>query len=291
MKKNYFFSISLLSLAIIFNGCSGTPKEDKKDDASADSSKTKLDTSKNMSYKIYSLPAPMQLPTSIRHLSEKFNEEYLHPSDITKPGAADYNKKALILGIFGVDMGYCSVYDQNQAAMNYMSKMARLSQDLNITGAFDANVISRLKASGGNKDSASFILLSSFYKARSFLKTNKREEIGYLIAAGSLIEGLHMTTSIVAKDKSKEAMELIGMQKSFLESTITLLNEYAASNEGIKNISDKLTDLKTVYDQVKVEMEPGDRPNIQKIKSVTISDEQLASITKKVDGMRKAALE
>lgn len=288
MKKIFFLFAYLCSTFIFFSACSGGQQENKKDELANDSVKT--DTSKKAVYKVYSLPAPMQIPTAIRNMSEKFNVEYLNPSDKQAPGNADNSKQAMLLGLYGVDMGYCQAYSQNQAVMNYMSKIARISEALNITGAFDPSVVKRMKSNISHPDSASYILLSSFNNARSFLKMNKREEMGYLIAAGSFIEGLHMTTAIANGGKSKNAMELLGQQKIFLENLVELMQAYT-SNEGIKKIFDNLSDLKVDYDKVIVETEPGDQPGVTKVKSVSITPEQLSSITRKTDDMRKTILE
>lgn len=171
-----------------------------------------------------------------------------------------------------------------------MSKIARLSQSLNITGAFDPNVVERLKKNVSTQDSASFILLSSFNNARNFLKVNKREEVGYLIAAGSFIEGLHMLISIAKDNKSKEIMDLVAEQKIFLYSVDDLL-KMNSHNEGIKNISDDFSELKGIYEKVIIEVVPGDKAGQQVVKSMTITDEQFASISTKVAEMRKSFLE
>ena len=288
MKKISFLCIILFCfIALLVSSCSGGTSESKKEETVVDSTSSKKDTAKQ-AFKVYSLPAPMQIPTAIRNLSAKFNEEYLKPSDNLKP-SGDNDREAFILGILGVDMGYCSVYGQNQAVMNYMSKIARLAQDINITGAFAPSVIERLKANVSHPDSASYILLSSFNNARNFLKENKREGTSYLIGGGSLIEGLHMTTSILKKQRSPDMLKLLGIQKFFLTDVDELLGMYS-TEENMKPFYSGIDDLKKLFDDVKVEMTGGDKKNKQEISNVVITDEQLAAITKRVDEIRASVL-
>jgi hypothetical protein len=282
--------IVFIALGLTLFACSGGNQENKKENSSSDTVNTTKDSSKPTALKVYTLPAPMQLPSLLHKLSAKFSQEFLKPSDNLKPGASDNKKEALILGMFGVDMGYCILYNQSQASMNYMSKMARLASDLNITGAFESSVVERLKTGVNNTDSATFILLNAFINARKFLSTNKREEVGYIIAAGSFIEGLHMLTSVAADNKSDEVRNLIGEQKMFLENITELLQNYS-NDEGIKAISDKLADLKKDFDMVKIETVKGEKEDQLVVKSITISDEQVKSITQKVSAMRKEILQ
>lgn len=109
MKIFNFLALYIFSFSAIFTGCSGGDNENKKDDIANDSVVSNADTSKQSDLLIYTLPAPMQIPTAIHKLNGKFKEEYLKPSDIQKPGTADKNKEAVLLGMYGVDLGYCSV--------------------------------------------------------------------------------------------------------------------------------------------------------------------------------------
>ncbi len=281
--KKYLFVLS----ALFIFGCSSEPKE-KAGRENADSAKK--DTAKTAMYKIYSLPAAMQIPTAIKGMKGNFSEEYLKPTNTKDVPASTNFSKAVNMGMYGIDMGYCLLYEQNQLAIKYVSRIARLADELKITGAFEANVIDRLKNQVANKDSASYLLLSSFNNARNFLRDNKRNEVGYLIAGGSFVEGLHLVSAMGKKNKSKEMTMLIGQQKLFLDNIVELLVNYE-SQADIKSFNDKLKDLKKVYDQVTIEYEPASDPSTQKIKDIRISDEQIASIAQKTEDIRQSLVQ
>jgi hypothetical protein len=186
-----------------------------------------------------------------------------------------------------VDFGYCLLYDQNQTAINYLGKISKLSGDLQITGAFESNVIKRLKDNLNNKDSASYILLSSYNNVRNFFKANKRDEAGYLIAGGSFIEGLHLSLSIYNKKPTPEMLNVIGQQKLFMDDLIDLLEPYTTDSE-IRLFNDNLKILKTDYDKITVNTSPSPADkNVNVVVSVEAAPEALASLLQKTETLRQ----
>jgi hypothetical protein len=137
MKRKIALStLILLTVSGLFiAGCGNSDKanDTNKNDSipgdtanSASSGKTEM--------RIYALPAQMQIPSALRDLKIKYSESILTPANTTTAVNAPQTKKAIVMGIFGVDMGYATVFDQNQAALNYFSKIARLAEDMQITG-------------------------------------------------------------------------------------------------------------------------------------------------------------
>ena len=280
---------SILALVSVLIASCGGEKENKTTETN--SNLTSDSTAKEQVYKIYSLPAPMQLPSAIRENTTKFSEEFLSPTNLKKTQGEGTNvKKAVLLGVYGVDLGYCLLFDQNQSSINYLSKIAKLSGDMQITGAFESSVVKRLKDNMNNKDSASYILLNSYNNARNFFKVNKREESGFLVAAGSFVEGLHLSLSINNKNSTKEMVNVIGQQKIFLDNLVELLETYSTQAE-IKSLSDDLKDLKASYDKITVNFVPSkDDPKVNNIGSVDAPADVLSSLLQKTEALRNKLL-
>lgn len=267
---------------LLFVGCGSDVKDNKTD-------KTITDTvaSDSTPLKIYSLPAPLQIPNAIKGFKTKYSETFLTP---TNTNEAKYNtnfQKAVNIGIYGIDMGYAMLFDQTQTAIDYFSRTARLSDELKILGAFDKKIIEDFRRNISNRDSAIYIVLSSFNNARSYLTSDNRKEIGLLISTGSFVEGLHLSTQIYKKEKSNEVVMLIGQQKLFLDNIVELLSAYN-EQEDIKNLNDKLVDLKKVYDSVNITYKATDNPNTREVEKVDITDEQLESISVKIAAIRES---
>ena len=273
----FFFT----AFSVLIASCGGESK-DKTDKTTNDT--VVMDT---VPLKIYSLPAPLQIPNAIKGFKTKYSESFLAP---TNTSTTKYNtnfQKAINLGIYGIDMGYAMLYDQTQTAIDYFSRTARLADELKVLGAFDKKIIEDFRRNTGNRDSAIYIVLSSFNNARDFLTKDNRKEIGLLISTGSFVEGLHLSTLIYKKEKSKEIIDLIGQQKLFLDNICELLYGYN-DQEDIKKLSNELMDLKKTYDEVKITYKPPTDPNTKEIESIEISEAQLDSISTKISAIRES---
>ncbi|MEW6468869.1 MAG: hypothetical protein AB1458_08095 [Bacteroidota bacterium] len=280
MKNRLFPILSALAAVIIYS-CGGEAKDPKTDKTDADT--LAADTTP---LKIYTLPAPLQIPNAIKGFKTKYSEEFLIPTNKSDIAYNTNFQKAVNIGIYGIDMGYAMLFDQTQTSIDYFSRTARLANDLNILGAFDKQVIEDFRRNIDNRDSAIYIVLSSFNNAHMFLKKDNRKEIGLLITAGSFVEGLHLSSSIYKKEKSKEVIDLIAQQKLFLDNIVELLYAYQDQQE-IKTLNEKLMDLKTVYDGVVITFKPGDKPHTNIVDKLEITEDQLAAIGTKVTAIRE----
>jgi len=233
---------------------------------------------------LYSLPAPMQIPSSIKEANPVFYKDILVPDK--NPGASFSSsfKKALNLGVFGVDMGYATVYEQGQTSINYLSNVVRLADELNITGSIDPQVVDQYKNNLTKKDTLSYLILKSFNDINTKLTESNRNDIAILILTGSFIEGVHLTTAIYAKQKSPVIANLIGQQKLFLDNILEILPQYN-SDEEIKNLNTQLAELKPVYDSIQFKVSQKDETT-KKIDDIDISDDQIAIITQKISSIR-----
>jgi hypothetical protein len=142
-----------------------------------------------------------------------------------------------------------------------------------------------------NRDSASYLLLSSFNNATDFLNKNNRKDVGLLVAAGSFIEGLYISTSVYKSDKSKEALNIIGMQKIFAGNLVELLSDYS-SQKDISDLSASLQEIQKSFEGITVTYTEGVVNGFMgEVKEVTATDEQINDLTQKVSDIRKQILQ
>src|SRR5690349_6947668 len=123
----------LLLILVILTACgSGNNKTDEQALLEA------LDTVKNQGPKIddavigdilQQIPSPLEISVLLKESGKKYNVTYLNsPDNISK-----YNnnyKKALNLGIYGTDLGYTNIYEQNQDGVKYMATIKGLADGL-----------------------------------------------------------------------------------------------------------------------------------------------------------------
>jgi hypothetical protein len=181
--------------------------------------------------------------------------------------------------------------------MSYLSSVQTLAGDLNIAGAFDREMLERLSANMGNRDSMLALTSEAFRHGDAYLKDNDRSEVASLILAGGWIEALYFATNVAADNKSPEVITRIGEQKQTLYNLITLIGQHTEGEESgdeITELYENLVDLQVSFDGIEytyVYEQPVNHPDkkltVVNCKSeVTISDEQLQDITERIRTIR-----
>ncbi len=280
-----FLSVSALFAA----GCSGDDTKDPDALPPIDSTQT---TILNVNGEIFSIPSPIQTAFLIKGSGAPYTKEILNPAN----KASDYStnfSKALNLGIYGADLGYVTIYDQNQDAIGYLNSAKKLADELGVSGAFDANTIERFAKNLGNKDSMLVLVGVAYRSSDAYLKNNDRSDVSGLVLAGGWLESLHFATNVYKAKPNEEVKRRIAEQKTSLQSLIKLLTQFYSQPEYTEFI-DNLNDLSTVFDGVEFKY-TYEKPTTDAEKKMTtitsksevnITPEQIESITQKVKSIR-----
>lgn len=280
----------LLSVsALLTAGCGGDDGKDPDALPPIDSTQT---TILNVNGEIFSIPSPIQTAFLIKGSGAAYSKEILNPSN----KASDYSTnfaKALNLGIYGADLGYVTIYDQNQDAIGYLNSAKKLADELGVSGAFDANTIERFAKNLGNKDSMLVLVGVAYRSSDAYLKNNDRSDVSGLVLAGGWLESLHFATNVYKAKPNEEVKRRIAEQKTSLQSLIKLLTQFYSQPEYTEFI-DNLNDLSTVFDGVEFKY-TFEKPvtdaekkmtTIMSKSEVNITPEQIESITQKVKSIR-----
>jgi len=240
-----------------------------------------------------SIPSPIETTTLLQQAGAKYNANYLNPIDNVSKYSS-ITAKALNLGVYGSDLSFTSIFSQTQESMLYLRCTNTLATSLGISGAFDETTTSRIEANLENKDSLLAIISDSYWNSDTYLRENGQAGVSALIVAGGWIEGLYIATQIANSTKNEVIIKRIGEQKLSLDNLITLLHSYKKDNTGITDISNRLDELKTIYDGIFV-APPETTVSTDTAKSVTtvgnnspikLTPEQLKQITNKVAQIR-----
>ena len=284
MKSNQLI-ISIV-LVFAFSACGNNENETEtveKSSITATDSKNE-----NALQKVYSLPSTMQVSSFLKTNNAKYQEDLIKGNIKNPESAVTTIQKALSLGLYGVDLGYTVSYEQNQQSINYLVKVAKISDDLKISGVFKKETIDRFKSNITKPDSLTYISLSAFNDANNYLIQNGNKDVQYLIGAGALVEGLYLTLSTQKKEAKQQNANVIGMHKFYLNSLLELLLPYAEKQAEVKELVAQLDRIKKAFDGVNVEIvSEGDS---QTIKDVQLSDNQLEDILKEVLSVRKSII-
>jgi hypothetical protein len=160
--------------------------------------------------------------------------------------------KALNLGIYGTDLGYANIYEENQDAILYLNSIKLLAEDLNIGQFFDIPTITRLAVNSRNLDSLLLITTQSFNEINGFLQANNRSYLSVLILTGGWLEALHITCQVAQKNPDNtKLIEKIGEQKIILDN-VKLLLEFYTKDPSINDLYTRIKELEKAFKQIEI---------------------------------------
>src|SRR5687768_15291349 len=82
------------------------------------------------------IPAPLEISVLLKESGKKYNGGYLNSPDNLSRYNSNF-KRALNLGVYGTDLGYTNIYEQNQDGIKYMGSIKELADGLNIGQFFE----------------------------------------------------------------------------------------------------------------------------------------------------------
>ena len=174
----------------------------------------------------YDLYSPMETQRLFRQIDVVFDPSILNsPGNIYRYNSS--NKMAVNLGIYGADMSFSQMFGQTQEAINYMSVIYRLSENLGIGGAVIDRAERARTGAAYDPDSLFNIATDIYITADQQLKESGRHGAAALILAGGWVEALYIACSFHDPDSPDLNLEQqIIAQKYSLERLITMLSNY-----------------------------------------------------------------
>lgn len=244
-----------LLLVLIVTACETSKRPDEKAFLeSLDSAEVKgpAISDEVISSIIQQIPSPLEISVLLKESGTKYDRTLLNsPENISK-----YNsnyRKALNLGIYGTDLGYTNIYEQNQDGLDYMAAIKELANGLNIGQFFDIETIGRLATNSKNLDSLLLITTQNFNSINHYLQDQNRANLSVLLLTGGWMEAMHITCQVSAKDPgNKELQEKIGEQKIILENIVLLLSFYQEVDQNMASLLEDLNKLKDEYENIEI---------------------------------------
>lgn len=294
MYKNLYFTLFaiLLGSTFLFHSCASEEGGDTPEEVTVDNSNTEEQDERDDKVKkiIYSIPSPVEMASLLQKSGVEFDGSILNPTD----NANKYStakSQALNLGIYGADLRYTSMFEQDQESLYYVATAKKLSGELGVEDALDDNVYQRLNDNRDDRDSLLSIVSDSYRMLNRYLKENDREEISALVIAGGWVEGLYIACEHYTPDNELLAKR-IAEQKYVLSDLISLMDTYS-SKEILSDIIADMNDLLSAFDAVelnrgKTETSTDDN-GIMVIggeSSYSITPEAVGTISAKVESIR-----
>ena len=291
-KKLFHLSLSLVALmgVMCFSSCGeGSTDEPAKPDSNISVDTEKPDDSAQrvaaVKHIFQTIPSPIEMAELIRKSGSDFDPTVLNPTD-NMENYTNVRQQAVNLGVYGADLSYASMFEQQQQSIYYLSAARDLAKQLGVEDAIDTDLIERVNDNRNNRDSLLHIVADAYYNLNGYLKESDREQVSALVIAGGWIEGLYLATTHVTSDNEK-LKERIAEQKYSLKDLIALLDTYEGAPE-LGNVTQDLKDIQVLFENVEIKKGKTEtsRDNDGKMviggsNSITIADETLeASKTK-----------
>lgn len=232
----------LTAFAILIGGCGPKRPDDKAFLQSLDSAKAEGPTidEEVIGSILQQIPSPLEISLLLKESGTHYNFALLNSPDNISRYNSNY-KKALNLGIYGTDLGYTNIFEQNTDGAKFLGSIKSLADDLSLGQFFDIVTIGRLASNSKNLDSLLLITTQNFNSINHHLQTQSRANLSVLLLTGGWLEAMQITCQVALKNpKNKELSEKIGEQKIILEQILLLLSFY----EGDENMALLLKDMR-----------------------------------------------
>ena len=251
-----FFLLLFVFLGFVFTGCNRGPKNEGSADFEATGAlDTETQEQLNIAKRIfYSLPSPLETAMLIKNAGAEYDEGLMNPTENTSRYITA-KSKALNLGIYSTDLSYASLFDQNQATLNYIEAAKEMADGLNILDAIDEQTIQQLETNINNREAIIDIISETLMNSSAFLKENGLEATASVVLIGGWVEGLYIATSLVNDNQleGNKLVERIVDQKLSLDIMVNLL-EASPDDEDAMAVLENVKSLKVIFDKINIEL-------------------------------------
>ncbi|MEI6048705.1 MAG: hypothetical protein WCS03_07370 [Bacteroidota bacterium] len=183
--------------------------------------------------------------------------------------------KSLVMGFYGIDTKYASVYNRGDIEMKINKVLLGLFVDLGISGDVDVvnKLIMRIANNQSNKDSVEVLTTQAFTEFHKQMTNGNHAKIYGITVMSANVEALYLLTqtSLYAKDNTK-FLELMNNQKDRVTSVFKLL-ETLSPDETIKPYYESIKPIMKFFEDNKV-----------------IGNEELKKIASEIEKLRNSMI-
>lgn len=198
---------------------------------------------------VYPLPTSAEVIKMLTELEVGYIMGIANPVENSKKYFTS-TARAINLGVFGADLSYATLYNQQQTVIDYLNAIQSLANELNMSKIYNADFYTKIKQNFDNKNELVSILKSAFNETYVYLSDNDQQPSALLVVGGAWVEGMYLTTHV-----SEAAYQVAGISRvlleqkksfdTFLEITKPYLNE-ASVGDFVK----LLDPVKKVYEGI-----------------------------------------
>ncbi|WP_236614052.1 hypothetical protein [Nafulsella turpanensis] len=198
------------------------------------------------------IPSPLETSVLIKQSGSKYGSSMLNDPKKVSAYNTSY-EKAINLGIYGTDLGYTKIYDQNQDAVFYYNSIKDLVDELSLSQYFDFGTVKRLALNSSHMDSLLYLTTKNFNNINTYLQDQKRSNLSLLILTGGWLEALHIACQVAEENPGNQVLvERIGEQKAIMDKIMLLFSFYSKSNTSMAKYQKELQPLADAFSKVQI---------------------------------------
>ena len=172
----------------------------------------------------HAAPSPMETASLIKRSGASFHDDALNGAD----RASEYttsDAQAINLGIYGADLSYATIFEENATSLEYLAAIKSLSAELGVDDVLSGEVMDEVEANRNDRDMLIDIVSDTFYELNERLKFNGQEDLAGLVVASGWVEGMYLATRHL--DEAPEELKArIAEQKLVLDDVMRLCKSY-----------------------------------------------------------------
>ena len=202
---------------------------------------------KELEKNIYEIPSSANIIKMLTDLEVGYIIGITNPVENVKRYFTS-SARAISLGVYGADLSYATLYNQEQKVIDYMDAIRSVANELNMSAIYDATLYDSIKINYDNKDRLVDILTNAFNKSYEYLSENDQQPLALLTAGGAWVEGMYLTTNVseAAYNVATIAKILLEQKNSFM--LYLGLTQPYMDNPSVREFVSNLAPIKTVYD-------------------------------------------
>jgi len=211
---------------------------------------------------VQNIASPVEIAAILQALNVPFSAEYLATTQGADRLTTNF-QKAVMLGIYGADLGYLNMYEKTGNSVDVLSTIKRLADGLRVGQYFDFETLKRLSVNKSDLDSLLFMSVNSYNQIDQYLRQNGRGSISALMIAGVWIEGQYLATQVVTDHQDKVLRDRIGEQKIILGDLLMLLRPYRESNAEYASLYNMMEQISASYRDVRITYRLGEPETLE----------------------------
>ncbi len=276
MKKILFFIYALSFVA--FFSCNNTDSEENNLDQ-VDTTESPV-VEQNIIF-----PSPLQVAS----IFKKSGLIYIDNITNNPENISNYDSqmsKSLNFGVYGADLAYCVLNNQNPKAMSYLKSVKSLSSELGITAVFNAeNLFESFEKNLGNEDSLIKVLASVQERLDDHLQNTQSEHMGTIYFLGGWIEAIYIGTKVLESSDNVKLTQHLMEQTNMLELILRALKVHPQIHEvELQQVQKHLTELEQIV--LNFEYVKGRNFDDIPMDEVQLTGDEIKKLSQKMDELR-----